>query len=133
MIKKKIKEIIKTFAARAFKNELNSIKSIAAAYQQLMEAGQGNWMMTDATCEGIVFSKDRAMQLHGLLSSYFAQVKNPVKLYILYTTSHARHAESYKELERLFADKKIVFITEIIGNIAAAAFIPFIMKNNIRI
>jgi len=112
MIRKKFKWVIKSIAARAFKNELDSIRSIAAAYQHIMEGGQGNWMIQDPSCEGIVFSKDRAMQLHGLISSYFAHVKNPLKLYILYTTSHARHAESYKELKTLFADKEIVFIDE---------------------
>ena len=111
MIKKRIKEIFKPIAARVFKNELQSIQTIAAAYQQKIEEGE-NWKIADSTCEGIVFSKDRAMQLHGLLSSYFAYLKNPVKLYILYTTSNARHAKSYTELKSLFADKDLVFINE---------------------
>lgn len=112
MIKGKFKKIIKSIAAPAFKNELKSTKAIATVYQQMLEAGQQDWKISDTSCEGIVFSKDRGLQLHALLSSYFAYVKNPVRLYILYMTSNERHAKSYKELKLLFADKDIVFINE---------------------
>lgn len=112
MIKNKIKEVIKSIISPVFKNELNSIKSIAIAYQQMMETAQQELRTMDSTCEGIVFSKDRAMQLHALLCSYFAYVKNPAKLYIIYTTSSSRHAESYKELKQLFSNQEVVFIDE---------------------
>lgn len=112
MIKNKIKEVIKSFVSPVFKNELNSIKSIATAYQQMMETNQHELRTMDSTCEGVVFSKDRAMQLHALLCSYFAYVKNPVKLYVIYTTSNSRHAESYEELKQLFSNKEVVFINE---------------------
>lgn len=34
--------------------------------------------------EVIIFSKDRAMQLHALLSSYFDKIKSPVNIYVFY-------------------------------------------------
>lgn len=65
-------------------------------------------------CEIIVFSKDRAMQLHGLLSSYFYFVSNPAPIRILYTYSSPAHQKSYEELIRLFADKNVFFVKEIV-------------------
>lgn|GEM_PF-6805731 len=47
---------------------------------------------------GIVFSKDRALQLHALLSSYSEKVTSPAPLYILYHTSTPRHQKAYAEL-----------------------------------
>ena len=114
MIKKKIKNIIQTIAAPAFKNELNSTEYIAKAYQQMIEANQQKDIGFDLLCEGIVFSKDRAMQLHALLSSYFFYVKNPVRLNILYKTSNERHDRSYEELKIIFREKQLVFINETI-------------------
>ena len=112
MIRRWIKEGLKKISATAFKKELNSLDSIASAYQQLQEKNKPGWINTANTCAGIVFSKDRAMQLHALLASYFSYVKNPVPLYILYTSSNERHSKSYDELKSLFEIKEIVFIKE---------------------
>jgi hypothetical protein len=65
------------------------------------------------SCEIIIFSKDRAIQLHALLSTYFEMVQNPVRLNILYTCSSPRHQESYNQIIEIFADKNISFIREI--------------------
>lgn len=108
MIKQRIKQLIRGIAKPVFKKEIQAVPAISAVYQEMMlengRAGTG--------CEAIVFSKDRAMQLHALLSSYYEQVSNPVKLYVLYTTSSEPHSQSYKELIRLFSDKDIQFIGE---------------------
>ena len=63
-------------------------------------------------CSIIIFSKDRAMQLHVLLSSYYEKVINPVKIYILYTYSSARHEKSYLDIQNIFDSKNIEFILE---------------------
>ena len=112
MIRTKIKKIIKSVVSPVFKPELNSIKSIAAAYQQMIKTSRQELNTIDLSCEGIVFSKDRAIQLHALLSSYFAYVKNSVKLYVIYTTSNSRNVESYEELKQIFSNKDVVFINE---------------------
>jgi hypothetical protein len=112
MIKRWIKETLKKISAPAFKKELNSLDSIATAYQQLQEKNKPGWINPGNTCAGIVFSKDRAMQLHALLASYFSYVKNPLPLYILYTFSNERHAKSYEELKSIFGNKEVVFIKE---------------------
>lgn len=55
--------------------------------------------------EGIVFSKDRALQLHALLSSYLENVISPVPLHILYHTSTEEHRKSYEEIVKIFSGK----------------------------
>jgi hypothetical protein len=55
--------------------------------------------------EGIVFSKDRALQLHALLSSYLGKVVSPVPLHILYHTSTPLHQRAYEEVMEIFSDK----------------------------
>ena len=114
MITKKLKTLIKPIIAPAFQKELNSLQSLATAYQHMIEARQKEKSKNDSSCEAIVFSKDRAMQLYALLSSYFLYVKNPVKLHIIYTTSNDRHRQSYEELKNLFLDKPVAFIKEIL-------------------
>ena len=55
--------------------------------------------------EGIVFSKDRALQLHALLCSYSEKVVSPVPLHILYYTSTPVHQKAYDEIMKIFSGK----------------------------
>lgn len=57
----------------------------------------------------LVFSKDRAMQLHALLSSYFELVTNPAPVNVLYQVSSPLHNESYKELAYIFTGYPVKF------------------------
>jgi hypothetical protein len=51
-----------------------------------------------ASAEGIVFSMDRAIQIHALLESYYENVVNPPPLHLFYRTSNAQHQKSYDEI-----------------------------------
>jgi hypothetical protein len=55
--------------------------------------------------EGIVFSKDRALQLHALLCSYSEKVVSPVPLNILYCVSTPEHQKAYDEIMKIFSGK----------------------------
>lgn len=112
MIYHRFKEAFKKIASPFFKKELNSIDAIASVYQQVQEQNTPAWKNPTNTCSGIVFSKDRAMQLHALLSSYYFYVKNPVSLSVLYTTSNQRHDHSYEELKTVFSHENIQFRKE---------------------
>lgn len=57
--------------------------------------------------ECIIFSMDRAIQLHALLSSYFEKVNPPVPLHVLYRTSSVAHQNAYDTVFSLF-DKNYV-------------------------
>lgn len=62
--------------------------------------------------ECIVFSKDRALQLHALISSYLEKVVLPVPLHILYHTSTPLHRKAYDEVRELFSNNNISFIKQ---------------------
>jgi hypothetical protein len=61
---------------------------------------------------GIVFSKDRAAQLHALLGSYYDQVRNPNKLFVLFYSSNKSHLNAYGEVQEIFHGKDIVFVPQ---------------------
>jgi len=53
---------------------------------------------------GIVFSMDRAMQLHALLGSYQENVINGAKLTVIYRVTSENHDEAYKAVFSEFSD-----------------------------
>jgi hypothetical protein len=57
----------------------------------------------------IVFSKDRALQLHALISSYLEKVASPVPIHILYHTSTPSHQKAYEEVVEIFPNNNISF------------------------
>ena len=112
MIKQQVKRILRAVGKPAFKNELQALQTTPIVYQRMIEQYEKDPILQNPSCEGIVFSKDRVMQLHALLLSYFAYVKNPAKLSILYTTSNQAHATAYEDLKKTFADQPVTFIAE---------------------
>lgn len=62
--------------------------------------------------DSVVFSKDRAMQLHAFLLSYIERVNNRGMMFILYKCSNKRHKRSYDELRSTFIEEEFVFIEE---------------------
>jgi len=89
---------------------------------------------------GLVFSKDRAMQLYAMLETYFKFVENPAPLIIIYHASNELHEKSYKEVGELFPKIKLVneqfdfrktLITELEGIKTANLF--FLTDDNIFI
>lgn len=66
---------------------------------------------------GVVFSKDRALQLYTLLSTYFEYVENPASLFVIYTASTDAHAKAYAEVEEALkgCSAEVLFVREIGG------------------
>lgn len=62
---------------------------------------------------GIVFSKDRAMQLNALLSSYFYYTRNPADLTIFFTCSNKDHHLSYELLQKELQSFPVTFVREV--------------------
>ena len=50
----------------------------------------------------IIFSMDRALQLHALIGSYRALVKHAVPVHILYRTTSAAHEKAYQEVFKAY-------------------------------
>jgi len=52
----------------------------------------------------VIFSRDRALQLHALLQSWFAQVDGSARIMVLWTASK-EHEESYRQLQEIWGDR----------------------------
>lgn len=62
--------------------------------------------------ECIIFSKDRALQLHALLASYLEKVVAPAPAYVLFQTSSQSHKKAYEDLIKIFSKQNISFIKQ---------------------
>ena len=56
----------------------------------------------DSSVAGIIFSKDRCIQLHALLESYYHFTENTAPLYVLWAARNKEHSDAYKELQTLW-------------------------------
>lgn len=61
----------------------------------------------------LVFSKDRTMQLHAFLRSYFDNIDNFSSMVVLYKASNQEYRKSYQDLEEIFKEFPVTFIEEI--------------------
>jgi hypothetical protein len=62
----------------------------------------------------IVFSMDRALQLDGLLRSFFLNKQGECKILVIYTTSKIEHQKAYQDVINRF-ESKVQFIEEYNG------------------
>lgn len=60
----------------------------------------------------IVFSKDRALQLHALLSSLFANVTPTCKVFVLFRASNQDHAQAYNQVQEIYKNTGVYFYPE---------------------
>jgi len=82
----------------------------ASAWRRTLASALPEWSGRNFSCKdastftavGVLFSRDRALQLHALLQSWFAQVQGEARLVVLWTASSATHAQSYRELQQLW-------------------------------
>lgn len=84
-----------------------------AAYEKIFEIYTMKGHSQPVTYSCIVFSKDRALQLHSLLCSLREKISTPVKLFILYATSSGRHADAYNQVLSIHQKDIAVTIHEI--------------------
>jgi len=68
--------------------------------------------MYNKSIQGIIFSKDRPMQLYALLESYFKYCIPTPFIHIIYKVSDEKYAVAYNEIISIFSDKNIEFIEE---------------------
>lgn len=109
---KRIKQYLKTIARKILGLELKKLFIQVSVLKDVLSSGNNSLIDSINSCEGIIFSKDRAFQLHGLLASYYELVKNPVSLNILYTCSTTEHEQSYSDLQLIFRGFDVKFIKE---------------------
>jgi len=65
-----------------------------------------------SSVECIVFSKDRALQLHGLLSTLREKVSPVVPVHVLYLASSSSHQKAYDDVKDMFGKHNVCFIQQ---------------------
>jgi len=107
LIKRYFIDFIKKYVLR--KQDLVIIRNSNIIVLEEMLKLHTNYLIgnNNDTAECVVFSMDRALQLHALLSTYFEKVKNPVPIYVIWRASSKEHKGAYDEVFDLFAKRNI--------------------------
>ncbi len=100
-------ELMKRHRMEALLDRQDALLRLAAA-GLAMPKGKG----PVPVAEGVVFSKDRPLQLHLLLQSYVDMVENPVPLHILHTASNDTFAKAFDEVAACFKGHDFTFVRE---------------------
>lgn len=65
-----------------------------------------------STAECIVFSKDRALQLHGLLSTLREKVCPDLTVHVIYLASSISHRKAYDDVHDIFEKQNVRFVQQ---------------------
>lgn len=103
---------LKISSASRVKKNSESMEKNLKLLSEFYRKSIGNKNSFNPYITGIVFSKDRAMQLHALLDSYFHYTKNAAPLFVLFTCSSAEHENAYQILKNEFLSFSVTFIHE---------------------
>lgn len=90
--------------AAALETEAKSLALLYQATQAKKPPSSG------VKAHGVVFSMDRALQLHALLCSYFALAQGAVPISVLYRRSTPEHAAAYDDLRKLMRGRPVAFV-----------------------
>lgn len=71
-----------------------------------------NAPVDDGSVRAIVFSRDRPLQLHALLSGYFDCFDDPPPVRVMYSVSGKREDAAYEELNASFSNRNLQLIRE---------------------
>ncbi len=99
--------------------------------------GFGDSAKATGHCLGVVFSKDRALQLEALLQSFFlhCQDADQISLTVLYTTSSEFHEQQYahliSEFETVQFQKERDFQTDLRALLGQSRYILFLVDDNL--
>lgn len=96
----------------SFRKDIEYIKNqrnaLALFYDQLRKVNPE--LQSGTSC--IIFSMDRAIQLHALLGTLREKLSSPLPIYILYRSSSVEHKEAYAEVERMYSNEQVIFIEQ---------------------
>lgn len=91
-----ISRVIRRFIKRDEISNPHDLATLSLLVKQAID--QRNFANNKDHVVGVVFSKDRAIQLYALIESYITLVENKCKLYVIYCASNAQHAKAYEEV-----------------------------------
>lgn len=94
--------------ARRIYPAIDQKSTLAASLQECALIGQASGFMAqgdlNSDISGLVFSMDRALQLHALLGSYRDQVTKGPRLSLIYRVTTEAHDKSYRDVLAEFSD-----------------------------
>lgn len=67
----------------------------------------------DQSCECIIFSMDRAMQLHACIGSLLENIKPSIPICVLYHATTENHLVAYDEVKKIYKDQNIRYVQQI--------------------
>jgi hypothetical protein len=106
----------KTFSSKAGVHVLSTqrFEQHLELERRLLADSASREVASDASlvAEGVVFSKDRPLQLHLLLTSYFEMVAHAAPLHVLYATSAPEYTRAYEELVDEMRETPVRFVRE---------------------
>jgi hypothetical protein len=108
LIKRKIIEFFKKRGYHLVRSE--EFEKKINYYRKVLEESRKK--IYENKIDSIVFSKNRAMQLHAFLISFIEKVKSHGTMYILYKVTDENHRESYEEVIEIFKNEDFIFIEE---------------------
>lgn len=81
---------------------------------QAFEECRSRWTKIEkpSSVECVIFSRDRALQLHGLLKTMQEQVLPAIPVHVLYFTSSPAHQEAYSDVAAIFENKNVRFMRQ---------------------
>lgn len=95
-------------------NGLNRLKEENGLLHELVQS-YINYNKTNSkknSCECVIFSMDRALQLHSLLSSFYEKVDEDIPIHILYRSTSETHEQAYRKVFEIFKDRKITVVKQ---------------------
>jgi hypothetical protein len=111
-----MKKVIKLLFERIFDAKVLSGEGQRSIdnYISILEGMISNYEEKADGISCVVFSKNRAIQLHALIKSYFKYTENPCPLSVLYSADGAGQLESYEQLDEMLrqANLPVTFIRE---------------------
>lgn len=104
-----MKRLVNDFLSRFNLQLIRSNSDYSKKLALYTELFQINSKVAENSLGCVVFSMDRALQLDGLLRSFFLNKKDDCDIKVIYRTSNDDHKKSYQEIEARFKDKVAFF------------------------
>ena len=114
-------ELLPTSQLTRLKKESTAIINF---YLQKDELNEGKNKLRKAGVSAIIFSFDRALQLHALLGSIKEKTSEPFPIFIIYRSSTTNHLMAYQELREQVTDENVKFIHQ-----KESAEFPYLLIN----
>jgi hypothetical protein len=99
---------LKILHKQEIKYNLGQTDTLALFYDEVAKNDKN--LKNGTSC--IVFSMDRAIQLHALLGSLFENLSSPIPTFVIYRPTNPEHEKAYEDVISIFRDRPISFVKQ---------------------